>query len=103
MMMDNETAWIVKKGNQYVGAMASILVPNMFNPSITTLQEIMWYILPEYRKSRAGYLLLRQLETTGERFADEIILTTLPDSEINKTTLRKRSFIHAESSFRKVI
>lgn len=103
MGMDNETAWVIKKDNQYIGALASLLVPNMFNPEITTLQEVMWYILPEHRKSRAGYLLLKQLEITGEKFADEILLSTLSTSEINNATLEKRGFIHVESSFRKVI
>lgn len=102
MMMTNETAWVVLKDKECVGAMASLLVPNIFNPNIITLQEIMWYICPEHRQSRAAYLLLKQLERTGEECADEIALSTLTSSQVNKSTLEKRGFIHAENAFRKV-
>jgi hypothetical protein len=103
MLMRAETAWVVKKDGEYIGAVASVIVPNMYNPNIKTLSELMWYIIPEHRKSRAGYMLLKQLEETGRESADEILLSTIPSSAINMSTLVKRGFIHVENVYRKVV
>lgn len=84
-----------------IGALGAIRVPNIYNPSLTALTELFWYVLPEWRSSRAGLLLLKGLIEMG-RDDDYITMSLLPASEINEKTLQKYGFIHSERSFVKV-
>lgn len=95
------TAFIVKCDGTCVGALASILVPNMYNPEIQTLAELFWYVLPEYRNTRAGALLFSAFDDKGEDISDEAVMSLLGGSSVNIKTLEKRGFLLGEHSFRK--
>lgn len=99
--MEGGTAFIVRKGYEPVGALGALLVPNIYNPNITTLAEMFWYVLPEYRDTRAGALLFSAFERKGEECADEAVLSLLGSSTINMKTLEKRGFLLGEFAFRK--
>lgn len=101
--MEDGTAFIVKKGDDPVGALGALLVPNLFNPDLKTLAEIFWYVLPEYRHTRAGALLMMAFEDKAEDIADEATLSLLPSSTIGMDTLEKRGFFLGEFAFRKQI
>ena len=101
--MESKTAFVVKQDDEPVGALGGILVPNLFNPELTTLAEIFWYVPPEYRNTRVGGMLLLELERAGEELADEITLSLLPSSTIKMETLEKRGFKLSEFGFRKQI
>lgn len=98
-MMYGDTAWVVKKDDECVGGLGALLVPNLYNPRFTTLAEIFWYVLPEYRNSRAGLLLLKAFDEAAEDKADDAVLSLLPSSEVR--SLDKRGFKFGEKSFRK--
>lgn len=100
-MLSGGTAWVVKCDGENVGAIGALLTPNLFNPRITTLVELFWYVLPEYRNTRAGVLLLKAFEEKGEECADESTLSLLPSSEVNIKSLEKREFLLGEFAFRK--
>lgn len=102
-MLEDGTGWIVKDKDQCIGALGSILVPHLFNPEYKTLAELFWYVLPEYRKSRAGYLLLKHFEYIAKEIADDYTLSILPDSPININTLNKMEWKLSEYTFRKVV
>lgn len=99
--MQTNSALICKIDGVCVGAIGGVVVPNMFNPEITTLMEVMWYVLPEYRNSRAGLMLLNAFTAKAEELADEATLSLLNSSEIKRTTLEKRGFYLSEFAFRK--
>lgn len=101
--LEDGTAFVVKRDDECVGALGAILLPNLFNPTITTLAEVFWYVLPEYRNTRAGSLLLLAFEKKGEEVADEATLSLLGSSKVNLGTLEKRGFHLGEFSFRKQI
>lgn len=101
--MSGETAWVAKKDGTPIGALGAILVPNVFNPELTTLAEMFWFVLPEYRNTRAGGLLLLALDKAGQEKADEITLSLLPSSTVGIKTLEKRDFHLSEFGFRKQI
>lgn len=102
MGLQSGTAFIAKKGDVPVGALGSLILPNLFNPDLTTMAEIFWYVLPEYRNTRAGALLFNAFDKKAEELgADEATLSLLGSSIINVNTLAKRQFHLGEYAFRK--
>ena len=101
-VQEEKTAFVVFSNNVPVGAIAGVVVSNLYNPCITTLTELFWYVLPEYRSTRVGFLLLKALEERAKEVANELTLSILPHSEVNINTLEKRGFKFEELSFRKV-
>ena len=98
---DDSTAFVTKIGNKYTGAIGAILTPNLFNPDLSTLAEVFWYVLPEFRNTRSGLLLLKALEQCGKEKADETSMCLLVDSPISIESLEKRGFEMKEIAFRK--
>lgn len=99
--MTSGTCLVAKIDNTPIGAIGAILAPNMFNPDIKTLVEIFWYVLPEYRKGRAGAMLLMAFEDLGGEVADESTLSLLGTSEIASSSLERRGWYAGEVAFRK--
>lgn len=99
--MEEGTAFIAKRGYEPIGALGALLVPNTFNPELTTLAEMFWYVLPEYRNSRAGALLFSAFDQCGKEIADESVLSLMGSSAVNMKTLEKRGFMLGEFAFRK--
>ena len=95
------TAFVVKKDGVNVGAIGGILTPNLFNPNMTLLTEVFWYVLPEYRNTRAGLLLLDVYSKKAEEVADEASFSLLSTSTVNKNTLEKKGYQFCEYSFRR--
>ena len=101
-VIETKTAYVVMKGEEYCGAIAGMLVPNLFNPKYVSLVELFWYVLPEYRTGRAGLLLLRALEDRANELGVDLTLSILPHSEVEINTLERMGFVFEELGFRKV-
>jgi len=99
--MDEGTAFIAKKGYEPIGALGALLVPNVYNSNILTLAEMFWYVLPDYRNTRAGAMLFSAFDVKGKECADESVLSLLGSSTVNMKTLEKRGFLLGEFAFRK--
>jgi|SRR6185369_325976 len=95
------TAFVAKKGDIPVGALGAIKVPNVYNPNLEMLAEMFWYVLPEYRKSKAGLLLLNAYSDKAEELGVEATMSLLPSSNIQDKTLAKRGFNLGEYAYRK--
>lgn len=98
-MIADGTALIAKCDGEPVGAISGLLMPNPLNPTISTLAEIIWYVLPEYRKTRIGGMLLSAYMELGDEVADEYTLCLLEDSPINHSSLINKGFVKAETAF----
>lgn len=101
LSLSANASFIVYADDEPVGAIGGILVPNLFNPSLKTLCEIFWYVSPDHRNTRAGYLLLKALSDRAEEIADELTVSLLPSSEVNIDALEKKGFKFEELAFRK--
>lgn len=102
-MIADGTAFVCKYRGQPVGALGALLVPNTFNPDITTMAEIIWYVLPEYRNGRAGALLLKAYNELAEQVADECTLSLLSTSQVKTGTLLSKGYKLEEMCYRKQI
>lgn len=103
MGIEGGTAFIVKKDGVPVGALGAILTPNLFNPNVKTLAELFWYVLPEQRSSRAGYLLLKSFEERAKEVADECTMSLLPASDVAIKSMNKQGYYLCEFGYRKQI
>lgn len=100
--IEDKTCLVATKDGELVGVLGGILVSNLFNPKYTTLSEIFWYVLPEYRRSKCGYLLLKEYTKLSETIGDMATLCIIVDSsEINIDTIEKFGFKLKEFSFYK--
>ena len=99
--MEQQTSWIVINNGTPIGALGSVLVPNIYNPEIKTLAELFWFVVKEYRMTRAGFLLFKAFEQKAKDCADEATLSLMFSSEVRTETLEKRGFIMEEMAFRK--
>lgn len=98
---EDGTAYIAKCGNERLGSTAFVVLPNLLNPNITTMTEIIWYVQPEHRHTRAAALLLKSLIQSGNNLSDETTLSLLPSTDINQEGLKRKGFHLEEYSFRK--
>lgn len=102
-MYIDESAVIAFVDGEYAGAVGGFLTPNLLNPDIATMTELIWYVLPEYRNSRVGALLLKAYDkATSDSPAHEGTLSLLNSSPVNYSSLEKRGFYKEEQGFRKV-
>lgn len=99
--MNSRTAFIVKKDDVNIGALGAIVVPNLYNPDFKTLAELFWYVLPEYRKTRAGLLLLNAFDARAKEIADDATMSLLPSSDVASKSLERKGFKLSEFGFRK--
>lgn len=99
LMMKQNTVVIVKYKGRPVGVIGGIVNPNLYNPDILTMAEILWYVLPEHRGGRAGYLLLKAIRDKADQYADDLNLSTLSESAVNESSLKKMGFQYVEKSY----
>jgi hypothetical protein len=99
--MMEDTAFIVRCDGEPVGALGSILTPNIYNPTYKVLAEMFWYVLPEYRNTRAGLMLLNAFDQKASEIADESTLSLLSSSKVNTASMEKRGFKMVELGFNK--
>jgi len=98
--LSTNTVWIVLKNDSPVGALGALCVPNMFNPNITCLVEVFWWVSPEHRSGRAGLLLLNAFLSKSDKY-DESTMSLLTTSVVMNETLLKRGFELREFGFHK--
>lgn len=99
--MKEGTAFITKAENCPIGALGALLVNNVYNPNLLSLVELFWYVVPEYRNTRAGALLFNRFNQKGAECANEATLSLLDSSDINIKSLERRGFILSEFAFKK--
>lgn len=97
--IEQRTVLVAKVDGKPAGIIAGLIIPNLYNPEITECVEMFWYVLPEYRSSRVGLLLLNKFIERGEELADNVTISLLKGSPVNFKTLEKRGFVNTEYGF----
>ena len=54
--------FVAQEGDDLVGIVAAVAVPFIFNKNITSGHEVIWWVLPEYRKSGIGIQLIKHID-----------------------------------------
>ncbi len=87
------------ESGQSVGFIAGAYGTHPYNPSLNICSELWWWVVPEQRGSRAGVLLLRELEHWADTLDAPLCLTVETDSPVSDRFLAKHGFIPAERQF----
>jgi Acetyltransferase (GNAT) family len=100
IFVTSEIVMIATHHGEPVGFIAGTLAPHALNHRVQTLTEVAWWVIPEYRNTRAGFVLLNAFEHFGERNkADLIVMTLLPKSQVKEESLAKRGYALYEMSY----
>jgi len=82
-----------------VGYILAVGSKHFFNPDIRKLDVLLWWVKEEYRKTRAGYLLLKTVVKFGKENFDWIWLDVNVDAQIKNESLEKLGFKNKEKTY----
>jgi hypothetical protein len=82
-----------------VGLIAGLLTPHFMNSAIPTLCEVMWWVPPEHRGSRAALLLLEAFLEIGRERANWISFSLGEHTPVAARSLARRGLQPCERSF----
>lgn len=97
--INKHLVYVAEKGDELVGFISGYITPHIYNPHITVLTESFWWVMPEHRGSRAGYLLFRAFVDFGRENCDWVITTLESHSPVKDEFLLKQGFKEKERSF----
>lgn len=85
---------------QPIGFILGAKIAHFFNPAIVVLQELLWWVSPEFRGSSAGLRLLHEFVDIGKlEEVDWITCSLETGSPVNPNALERRGFRLLERSF----
>jgi hypothetical protein len=82
-----------------VGFVAAVLVPHWMNPAIRTATEVLWWVRPEARHTRAAQLLLEAFVTWGRSSAEWVVLALGVRCPLRERALHRLGFRVAERQY----
>lgn len=82
-----------------VGFIVGLLTSHFFNPEIMTLTELIWWVEPDWRNTRAALMLFLEFVDIGKRHANWISMSLEEKSPVSPHALEKRGFKLYEHSF----
>lgn len=102
MSIDSPTCWVAKADGRFAGMLASYLTPHPYRPNKTMLlAEYIFYVLPEYRKTKVALKLIRAFEKYGRDCnVDEVTFCRMPNSDLDLDRLGYKPY---SISYRKEI
>lgn len=94
--------WLAWRESEPVGILMAIKEPNMWMPEARELRELVWYVVPEHRKSTIGGKLFlayckKAEELLSERKIQGYFTTRMATTDA--VDLSRRGFRLAESTF----
>ena len=90
---------VAENGTSLVGFICGAIHPHPYNPDLTVLTELFWWVAEEYRGSRAGLALLNEFVSIGKAHADWIVMTLESESKVDPDHLYRRGFRMKEVSY----
>lgn len=90
---------VAERDGKLLGLIAGMIHNHLFNPEVTVLTEIFWWVPSEYRGSRAGLMLLNEFTNWGKENVDWVTMTLEHHSPVNEKSLFKRGFKLSEKQY----
>jgi hypothetical protein len=83
------------------GMIAGVINNNMMNPGVTYLTEMMWWVVPGFRREGVGKLLLKAFIACGRanESVEYITVSLEKNSPVRDNILIAEGLRHAESTF----
>lgn len=84
-----------------VGLICGMLHRHQFNPDIKCLTEYFWWVDPEHRNGRAGWMLFKEFEAVGEELCHWVTMSLLENSPVPEGFLEKQGYKLIEKTYLK--
>lgn len=97
--IENHVVLVAEINNEPAGFMSAFKMPHPYNPSIRLLSESAWWVIEEYRGTRAGHMLFKEMVDIGKRECDWILMTIEDKSPVSDGYFLKQGFRFKEKSF----
>jgi hypothetical protein len=98
-LMSHHVMFVARQDGTPIGFIAGMLVGHPMNPTITVLSELLWWVAPDHRGSRAGALLLDAYTNYGKSHAQWVTCSLEAHTKVNPKSLEKRGYRLNEYSF----
>ena len=85
--------------DKLVGFIAGTLSRHLFNPEIIVLNEVFFWVRPEFRNSKVAKSLLDSYIKYGKINADWVLVGVIDKSTLSGRSLEKRGFKLKEQSY----
>jgi len=94
--------WLAFKNQQPVGLLMSVRNPNMWNPKIIELKELVWYVVAEHRNSTLGGRLFAEFCQQAEQLKQQGLIDVYFTTHMTTTApinLERRGFRLTETTY----
>ena len=98
-IIKSHVVFVSVRSDERTGFIAGLMSPHFFNEELLVLTEVLWWVPEEFRRTRAGYVLLKRFTEHGKEFADWTIMTTECKSKVSDRTLLSMGYTQYEKSF----
>lgn len=98
-MIGSKVFFVAENNGRLTGFIAGMVSQHPYNPKITVLSELFWWVDPEHRGSSAGARLLQAFTEYGKDNADWIVMTLEKKSPVDPQSLERRGFNAFETSY----
>jgi len=99
-ILDKGVFLAAKQGDNVIGVIAAMLIPNLWDANNIIFQEMFWWVEEDYRKGSVGIRLLLELEKQAPENTT-VVLSVLPKSNIKDETLTKLGYVAREKAYTK--
>lgn len=87
------------KDGKVAGMIGAIYTTTPLDDQCLLLSELFWWVFPEHRGTRAGWLLLKFLEEVAAHHKVPLVMSTLMTSPDVEKLLTRHGFVPAERTF----
>lgn len=101
-MVESHVVLVAWQDSTPVGAIGGLAGPHPFNPEVSALVERFWWVIPDKRGSKAGYLLLRAFMKIGERY-DTTVVSLENDSNVSDRMMARFGLKQYERTYAREI
>lgn len=98
-VIENGVMLIAEGKEHRMGFIAGLIVDHPYNPKIRLLYEMLWWVSEPFRKTKAGYALLKRFIEIGKEEADWVTLCSLNVSPIGDRILERFGFKMIERNY----
>lgn len=83
MQADNGQFWVALDHGRVVGTVAAVSFPVFYDPDSCVVQEIIWWVDPDYRDGTASRELIGALEAwASDRNATQVMMSCVHNSRV---------------------
>jgi hypothetical protein len=91
-LIDKHIVYIACIDSRPIGFIGGYFVPHPFNPKVTMLSELFWWVDEDERGSRAGSYLLKSFIDYGKKNADWIVFGLNTKTPVKEETILRLGF-----------